>query len=216
MSGTVQTVGQQTFATSLSDFNTTSFIFQQMLMRVRTASAVKVVSCSNAGAVAPVGTVSVMPLVNQVDGAGNATPHGVIYNIPYFRLQSGVNAIIIDPQAGDIGLLVVCDRDTSSVKASKAQSNPGSRRKYDFADGFYFGGYLNAVPTNYVQFVNGQVNVVATNSVSITAPTTTIMGNLNVTGAVVAGSGGGDQVNLQTHKHPTAPSGAPSSPTPGT
>lgn len=39
---------------------------------------------------------------------------------------------------------------------------------------------------------------------------------ISTTGSVVAGAGGGDQVTLQTHKHPTAATGAPSSPTPGT
>ena len=38
-------------------------------------------------------------------------------------------------------------------------------------------------------------------SISITAPTVTIHGDLHVTGAVVAGSGGSDQVALQTHRH---------------
>ncbi len=44
----------------------------------------------------------------------------------------------------------------------------------------------------------------------------TIMGNVTATGSIVAGQGGGDQVSLQTHKHPTAAMGGPSSPTPNT
>lgn len=40
--------------------------------------------------------------------------------------------------------------------------------------------------------------------------------DIKTSGSVVAGNGGGDQVTLQTHKHPTAATGAPSAPTPGT
>jgi phage gp45-like len=43
-----------------------------------------------------------------------------------------------------------------------------------------------------------------------------ITGDLHVSGAVIAGFGTADQVALQTHKHPTAATGAPSSPTAGT
>lgn len=53
----------------------------------------------------------------------------------------------------------------------------------------------------------------ASGTVTITAPTVKVAGNLNVTGAVIAGFGGGDQVGVQTHTHADAggigPSGAP-------
>jgi len=55
--------------------------------------------------------VSVQPLVNQVDGQGNPTQHGIINGVPVFRLQGGANAIIADPVAGDIGLLATASRD---------------------------------------------------------------------------------------------------------
>jgi phage gp45-like len=38
-------------------------------------------------------------------------------------------------------------------------------------------------------------------TVEITAPTVIIHGDLHVTGAVIAGFGGGDQIGLQTHSH---------------
>lgn len=44
----------------------------------------------------------------------------------------------------------------------------------------------------------------------------TITGALTATGAITAGYGGADQVGLQTHTHPTAATGSPSSPTAGT
>jgi hypothetical protein len=43
-----------------------------------------------------------------------------------------------------------------------------------------------------------------------------IKGDLTVTGEITAGFGGADSVRVQTHTHPTAGTGAPSPPTPGT
>jgi hypothetical protein len=68
-------------------------------------------------------------------GKREAVEHGVIYSIPYFRLQGGVNAIIIDPEPGDIGMCGFCSRDISVVKNTKKIANPGSYRKYAWADG---------------------------------------------------------------------------------
>ena len=43
-----------------------------------------------------------------------------------------------------------------------------------------------------------------------------VTGPITATGDITAGFGGADQVGLQTHEHPTAATGAPSPPTPGT
>ncbi|KAG0922750.1 hypothetical protein G6F31_019785 [Rhizopus arrhizus] len=61
-------------------------------------------------------------------------------------------------------------RDLSAVKASKQQSNPGSWRTHDMADGLYFGGLLNGTPVQYVQFTAGGINVVSPSKVTVQAP----------------------------------------------
>lgn len=153
-----------------SEFGALQFLISQALLRVSTATLVKVVSVTNAGGLSPVGFVDVQPLVNQLDGAGNAVPHGVLHRLPYFRLQGGTDAIILDPKVGDIGMAAFANRDISLVKASKAQNNPGSWRSHDMADGLYFGGLLNATPVQYVQFTAGGINVVSPSKVTVTAP----------------------------------------------
>src|SRR5579863_7836618 len=102
--------GQMEPSDIASEFNLLWFIIQQALGYVRTAIPVQVKSVTTALPVgtAFVGIVSVQPLVNQIDGLGNSTPHGTIFNIPYSRLQGGSNAIIMDPAVNDIGLMVVC------------------------------------------------------------------------------------------------------------
>lgn len=156
-----------------SDYNTMIFIISQTLARIRTMTIVQVIAVQSNGPISTPPTVTVQPLVNQLDGNGNATPHGNIFNIPVFRLQSGNNAVICDPQVGDIGWMAVADRDISSVKATMKQANPGSARQYDFADGVYMGGLLGSVPpTQIVAFTPTGIQIVDVNGNSIkTSPT---------------------------------------------
>lgn len=150
--------GQKDVWGSASEFNKHVFLIQQILGKLSTSTLVQV-QAVHGGGLAPVGTVDVLPLVNLIDGQGNSSPHGIVHGLPYFRLQGGANAVILDPVVGDIGIAVFADRDISGVKSAKTQANPGSRRRFDFADGLYIGGVLNGTPTCYVAFVDGGVTV---------------------------------------------------------
>ena len=176
LSGTNGFTGQADASARAGDFNQSAFMISQALSRVETNALVKVVAVTSSGQVAPAGYVDVQPLVNQVDGAGTAVPHGTIHGLPYFRLQGGTNAIIMDPVVGDIGMAGFCSRDISSVKANKAQANPGSRRRHDPADGIYFGGVLNGTATQYVQFSTAGIAIVSPTAVMLTGPSVQITG----------------------------------------
>ena len=134
------------------------------------ATLVQITAVTNSGGVSPVGFVAVHPLVNQIDGNNVGTPHGIIHNLPYVRIQGGTDAVILDPKIGDIGIAIFADRDISTVKATKAQANPGSRRQNDWADGLYLGGVLNGAPTQYVAFAGGGITVVSPTKITIQAP----------------------------------------------
>lgn len=162
--------GAQDPSSSTSDFNAHAFLIRQILSQVSTATLVQIKVVTNSGGISPVGFVDVLPLVNQVDGNNNAMPHGVVHNVPYFRLQGGTNAVILDPQVGDIGICLFADRDISAVKKNKAASMPGSRRRFDMADGLYIGGVLNGTPTQYVAFASGGITVVSPTKVTVQAP----------------------------------------------
>lgn len=155
-------------ATFGSQFNAMAFLVRQIIAG-KAFSAVVTVQSVSPGEVGPVGIVSVQPMVNQIDGFGNQVPHGTIYNLPYFRLQGGTNAVIIDPVVGDTGVAVICDRDISIVKATGTISGPGSFRQNDWADGVYFGGFMNGTPTQYVQFTEGGINIVSAGTLDLTA-----------------------------------------------
>lgn len=175
-------VSLQTPADVANEYATTAFIIRQFLNKVATATLVTVKACTNDGGLSAYGFVDVIPLVNQITGDGTNVPHGTIYRLPYFRIQGGANAIIMDPEKGDIGLAIFAMRDISAVKTNPAQavSNanaakgtpPGSLRQLDMSDGLYIGGFLNGVPTQYIQFLQsgGGIKVVSPTKITAQAP----------------------------------------------
>lgn len=152
--------GQQNQSTNQDQSLALEFIVSQILNDIQTVTLVKVVDV-NAGGIGPVGFVDVQPLVNQMTGDRKAVEHGVIHKIPYFRIQGGSSAIIIDPKVGDIGMCGFCSRDISAVVATKKVANPGSFRKFDWSDGLYFGGFLNGSPSQYIEFTDDGINIVS-------------------------------------------------------
>lgn len=166
-------VGLLTPWSTWGKFNNIAFVVQQLLSKMQTATLVQVVACSNSGGLSPVGTVDVQPCVNQVDSAGNPYPHTTIFGVPYLRLFGGNagNAIILDPEPGDIGVAVFASRDVSSVKNNQAPANPASARQYDFSDALYLGGMLNGgTPTQYLRFSPSGIEVVSPEQLSGKAP----------------------------------------------
>jgi len=159
----------------------------QMINDIQTLSLVKVVGVSNDGGVSPVGSVDVVPLVHQMTADRQAIPHGVIYGIPYMRIQGGQNAVILDPQVGDIGVCGFCSRDSSVVLATKDAGPAGSFRKYSWSDGLYFGGFLNGTPTQYIRFSADGISVV-TPELAVTQ-SAVVDGSLTTTGNVSVGTG---------------------------
>lgn len=183
-----------------SEYNALRFLFDQSMSETATATVVKVMAVTNSGGISPVGFVDVQPTVNQVDGYGEPVPHGTIHNLPYMRMQGGANAIILDPQVGDLGIAVFAREDISSVKATKAVANPGSSRRFDMADGMYIGGLLNGTPTQYVAFTAAGIVIHSATEVKLDAPSVKI----NASGAVTITSGtlthNGKNIGVD-HKH---------------
>jgi len=167
--------GAQIPSSAASEFDTMTFVITQILNRANTATLVQIKAVTNAGGVAAVGFVDVQPLVSQVDGYGQAIPHQVVHGLPYFRLQGGANAVILDPQPGDIGIAVFANRDISAVKAKKGAALPGSRRRFDMADGMYLGGLLNGVPSQYVRFTSAGIDIVSPTQIQLQAPAVKIV-----------------------------------------
>ena len=209
MGSTTNPAGMLQPSTLWGVYNNLRFIVQQMLADVQTATIVKVIACTNDGGISPVGTVDVQILVNQVTGQMVATPHVTMYGLPYLRIQGGSNAVIIDPEPGDLGIAVFSSRDITNVKSTKAQANPNSFRMHDFADGMYLGGLLNGVPSAYIQFTSTGINITSPIKVTIAAPTIALEGavtmsqTLTVTDDVTANG-----ISMETHIHGGVTTGA--------
>lgn len=192
-----------------TEFLSQHFFIVQRLLKMQTVTLVKVLAVyPPSGSL--VGKVDVLPLVNQVDGAGKAVPHVTLYGRPYSRVQGGENAVICDPAAGDIGVMVFGSRDLSSVIASGKASPPASGRYFDRADGLYLYSLAKGAPTQYVEFAADGLHLVSPQAITLQAPNITLTGTVNANGATISTAGEvTDALGkvLGTHTHPGVTSG---------
>lgn len=103
--------GTRQYSSGTSDYNALNYLIGEMVDSMGTVTIVQVTRVTNVGALAPVGYLDMRPMIHQIDGKGNTTPHDELSNVPYFRLQGGGDAIILDPKVGDIGIALICSRD---------------------------------------------------------------------------------------------------------
>lgn len=217
-------IANQTPSDVASEYATIAFIVRQLTSGMATAALVRVQACTNNGGLSPVGTVDVQLLVDQITEDGQTIPHGTIFKAPYQRMQGGANAIILDPEPGDLGVCVFAMRDSSSVKASPAAAlsrapipgaPPGSRRTFSLSDALYIGGMLNGVPVQRIQFTPAGIIVSSPTAITLEAPVINLKGpivqtdgdvslaqNLSVGGNLaINGTTIGNGVDLNTHVH---------------
>lgn len=152
-----------------SEWNDLQFFIRRCLMQQNTSLPAKVLTVSGGG-LAPVGFVSIEILVSQVTGNNETVSNPKISNVPYCRVQGGKNAVIIDPEPGDIGIAVFCQRDISSVKRSKKTSPPGSHRVFSMSDAIFVNTCLNGTPEQYIKFDGSGIAVYSPTKITCTAP----------------------------------------------
>ena len=171
-----------------SDLNRLEFLIKVLQRDMSTAIPV-IITAVQAGDTNAAGYVDARPLVAQVDAWGNALPMATLHHLPYFRLQAGRAGIVLDPVPGDIGLAVFAQSDCSTLKqGQKETAQPGSWRKFDQADGFYIGGFINTQIDTYVRLAqDGSVKITAPGNVTIDAPSVSMTGDLYVTGDMTSG-----------------------------
>ncbi|WP_028085667.1 phage baseplate assembly protein [Dickeya zeae] len=180
-------------APQTSDSESLQYIFQKLLQGAFFIEIAQVIAIRGS---APNLVVDVLPLVTRTDPSGAMIDNSPIYNVPVWRLQRGNSAVIMDPVVGDIGMIAICDRDNSIARANRKQSVPGSKRMHSKSDALYLGGFLNAQPTQYIEFSDGAINITTPNpvnihcsSANITAPdgVNVTTPTMHVTGDITAG-----------------------------
>ena len=179
---------EQTVAGAAQDM----YIINNLIANIHTMMPVKILSVTvPPDSLAPIGRCEVLPLVQQIDGSNNVYPMGKIINVPYLRVQGGSNAIVIDPQVGDVGLCGFCERDISIVKRTGGLSAPDTRRKYDINSAVYIFTMMSGAPTQYIHFLENGINIKTT-------------GDLNINGLIIKADGtlitkDGDTVDKHNH-----------------
>ena len=179
---------EQTVAGAAQDM----YIINNLIANIHTMMPVKILSVTiPPDSLAPIGRCEVLPLVQQIDGSNNVYPMGKIINVPYLRVQGGKNAIVIDPQVGDVGLCGFCERDISIVKRTGELSAPDTRRKYDINSAVYMFTMMSGTPTQYIHFKTSGIDIKTT-------------GDLNINGLIIKADGtlitkDGDTVDKHNH-----------------
>lgn len=172
-----------------SDYNMNSAFIRNMIGEIYTAEPVVVVAVyENSGSEGPPGFVNVLPLVSQYD-AYNEVIEGVRLNrLPYFRLQAGAAAIVLDPKVGDIGIAVYMKRDSSDISVGQTEPiKPNTFRAFDQSDGFFIGGFYNRQPTVFVELDEaGSINITAPDRVVVNTDSATINSNTATVNAETA------------------------------
>ena len=170
---------------SANEYSRLDFVVRQITGGMATSGLARVVAVDTTKM-----RVDVNPLVHQIDGTGKPTPHGVIHNLPYLRLQGGSGGVIIDPAVGDIGIVVYASTDISSVKNTRKPGGPGSRRRFSMADGLYLGGVLNAAPTSYILIdPAGNITAHSPGRIVLNAPDVQTSGTLETAGTITVTGG---------------------------
>lgn len=142
-------------------------IIKNTISEINTVLPVQVLAVRNSG-LNPVGFIDCKPLIMEKNAQTMENLEmPTQYNIPYFRLQGGQNAIIIDPKQGDLGFVVISQRDISRIKEMRAKAESPSLRKYNLSDAIYVGGILNGTPSNYIFFDGNKITINATSDINI-------------------------------------------------
>ncbi|MFY1028340.1 phage baseplate protein, partial [Actinobacillus seminis] len=96
-------------------------------------------------------------------------------------------------------------------------STPQSLRKFDYADGLYFGGFLNGVPHQYIFFKESGIDVISTGEVYVKGTKIKLDAPVETTSTIAAksditdhfGGGGKSMKNMRqvydSHSHNGGP-----------
>jgi len=147
---------------------------------------------------------SVQPQIMILDVSDNTRARQPIANVPVLSLGGGGFHISFPLKAGDFGWILAADRDISQFTQNLKSAPPNTLRNHSFADSWFipdvFRNYTvnssdsNAMViqsvdgTTRISISEGQVNIFAPSSVTVTTPQATFTQNVSIGGTLtVAG-----------------------------
>jgi phage baseplate assembly protein gpV len=206
-------VPQRTQPSFTFDYAALEFVIKQLIGKIITIVPVRVINVTGSGSLTSCPYVDVQPLLKQRAGSGTGMAHGVVYGVPAWRLQSGTAALVCDPTAGDVGLMLVAYRDIAPLKAADQQTpgslqgggstyNVGSKAQYDWGNALYLGGWLNGAVSQYIQLTESLCKIVAP-SINLNGVTIDTSGNISTSGNITSTGGNvtAGAIDLKNHVH---------------
>ena len=192
-------------------YNQTDSQITKALSKLNLVFLAKIVSVSSSG-VGGAKTVKAIPLNAKTDANGNAQPSPTYEELPHYRVQAGVAAVIIDPVPGDIGVFVVCTRDISKINSQTTSPQvPNSFRSFSPADAVMIATIHTKAPTTYIHFTQdgkiaieapssvtintAQATINASGSMSVNSPESTFSGHVTIKGGLSVSGGEGATVD---------------------
>lgn len=172
-------------------------------------------------------TATVQPLITRLTTAGEPFERASIASVPVLALGGGGFYINFPLKPGDKGWIEASDRDISLFMQGGEMAQPNTVRMHNFSDGRFvpdvlgnydfdgedegkmviasLDGKVKITLSESVVKIKGQkVEVEAESEVSVTAPSSTIDGNLTVTGkSTLTGGANIDGIDYATHIHDT-------------
>ena len=176
---------------SSTAYNANNQQIQKDLQKINTVFLARITAV-NGGGTGGSKTVSATPLICQIDANGNALPSPQLVEVPYYRVQAGTGALILDPVVGDIGVFVCAKRDISNIKNGVSDPQvPASFRSFDLADSIMIATIHTGVASTYIHIspdgqtieINAPTSLtVNTATATITASKTTVNGDVEING----------------------------------
>lgn len=166
-----------------SEFNAENFRIQQLIRRsISTAIPVRVDRVDRPAEAGGALYVSATPLICQTAGDGTTLAPVSLPRLPFFRLQHGTAAVIVDPKVGDVGLAIFAQSDCSTLTGGNTPQGPGSFRCFDMSDGFYLGGFWGPAPMTFVRIEDtGDITITAPQTVTINTDACTVNASNSIT-----------------------------------
>ena len=157
----------------VDDFNMLMYLVNTSLRGINTIDVVRVESVNIENK-----TITVLPVVQRANANGNPIPEGPIYGIKYIQWQYGSNMIKAVPEVGDIGIIVVCKKDISSIESGLV----GSYREFSISDGIYIGGLFgfNKEPTQFIEFTENGIIITTPKTLTVNATENVVINGVDV------------------------------------
>lgn len=190
-------------------YNSTEAQINKHIQDLNTTFVGKVTNCTSNG-VNGSKTVTAINLIQQINAEGNALKNIEISNLPHYRLQAGIGAVILDPVPNDIGIFSCAKRDISNInKDTSSPQVPASFRQFNGSDAVMVGTIHTQTPKVYIHIqqdetitviapngyksttkqtheINANEVIINAQSVTINAPNITLNGNVTINGSLSA------------------------------